>query len=315
MEAIAQIMRYPNLPISAVLGIGLALSLLTACPSQPLATGAIPQASSSPSELPGVSVSPGPQSGELENPVPAESALPGASPLPSASSSPAGGGSATIKLPENLSSIRFASVDRFLDQQGETTHIRVELLDQLGQLIPINVPFAWTSSRSQDFSVDAEGNVTALVEFGYSTIEARIPGTSFRASSVINVNSADSGSGGSAAGRIAVPVIVNAAPVIQSLQASQTTVVGAGTLVKLTASATDADSTLTPASYNWSCADAACANQFETSTGTSVYWRSPAMAGAYALNLIVSDGQASTTQSVSITVQTGQGQLQVNPLI
>lgn len=301
-------MRYPHSPLTAVLGLGLALSLLIACPSQPVANAPTdPQASVTPaaSAQPGGGTSPTPQpdSGSSK-------------PAPGASATPLPGNGSDFTLPESLSSIRFASVDRFLNQKGESTRIQVELVDSLGNLIPVEVPFTWTSSHPQELSVDAEGNVTALVEFGYSTIEVKIPGTQFEARTVVNVNSVNSGGGGgggrsTGSGGVSSPV--NAAPVIQSLQTSQDTVMGVGTLVKLTASATDVDSTLTPFSYTWSCADPACANQFDTSTGTTVYWRSPAIAGAYALKLTVSDGQLSATQSVKVTVQTGQGQLQVNP--
>jgi hypothetical protein len=199
-------------------------------------------------------------------------------------------------------------MDRFLDAKGESTRFPVELVDALGQVISMTVPLEWSSSRSQDFSVDAAGNITALVASGFSTIAAKIPGTDFEARAIINV--ASSSTGGSSGGGSSVAA--NAAPVITSLVASSTNVVGAGVLVKLTASATDAETTLSNARYSWNCVSPNCGNGLSSNTGSTVFWGSPATTGAYVLKLTVSDGSQSTTREITVNVTTGQGQVQVN---
>ena len=313
-----------NPPYNLLAGL-LVPSLLTACPApgvgnapvSPPATGV--GASALPSATPGASANPSDNTGSASTPL-----TPNASATPSANASaPVNGGvntggSVNVSLPANLSSIRFATIDRFLDAKGEATRYQVELVDSLGNLIPVEVPLEWSSSRLQDFSVDANGNIKALVDFGYSTIEVKIPGTAFEARTVVNVTSPSSGGGSGggsgASGGGGVTGAVNTAPVIQSLQASSTTVNGAAVPIKLTASATDAESQLTAGSYSWSCADPACNAQFDTRTGTSVFWRSPATAGAYALKLTVTDGNLSSSREITLNVQTGQGQLVINPV-
>lgn len=295
----------------------LAVSLLTACPPQSVVNTPVTPSTGA-SASPSASSSPG-NSSPTSSPTasPATSTLPDAPPTPGSSpSAPVSGGvdtsgSATVSLPANLSSIRFATIDRFLDAQGEVTRFQVEFVDNLGNRISGNVPLLWSSSRPQDFSVDAEGNVKALVDFGFSTIEVRIPGTAFEARTIVNVTS--SSGGGSGGGGSTTPVLVNAAPVINSLVASSNTVVGAGVPVKLTASATDAETSLSDASYSWSCTSANCANAFSTTTGPTVFWSSPAAAGAYVLKLTVSDGSQTTSREITINVTSGQGQLQINP--
>lgn len=252
------------------------------------------------------------QSSASVTPVPNASASPGTPSDGEPTPVPSGQGGADFVLPANVVGIRFDNKNnRFLNQKGSTTTFAIEFIDSSGKTIAVNnAPLEWASSRPQDFSVDANGKLTALVEAGFSTIEVRVKGTQLDARSVINVASGSSGGGGGGNSTSPTP-LPNAAPVITSLNASSTSVTGTGTLVKLTALATDADDTLTPASYTWSCSPAC--STFEGTTGTTVYWRTPATSGNYALRVTVSDGKTSVSREEAIAVTTGQGTLLINP--
>lgn len=296
-----------NKSLHLSLGLTLSLGLLSACPAQPTANGSTPPTASpapeaSASSTPRPTPTPG-QTTPPEGETPGTPAT-GASATPTPTAMPG-----SFSLPANLSRIQFsAKNDRFLDQVGEQTQFQVELIDNLGQVIDANVPLEWTSSRPDDFSVDAEGHLTAKVASGFSTITVRIPGTNFEARTIINVIGGGSSGGGGGGGGS-----TNQAPVINNLSASSTTITGAGALVKLNASASDAESTLEANQYTWSCVEAGCSAQFTSTQGPEVYWRSPATGGNYTLQLTVSDGSRSVSQEIIISVQTGQGQLQVNP--
>lgn len=275
---------------------------LTACfPSAPPTQQPTPSASSS---TPGSTPSPASPSASPTSTGATASPSPGAA---EPSSSPSTSSEAPFVLPGNVAAIRFGSNDRFLDQQGESTTFDVELVDRSGNVVALeNVPLEWSSSRPQDFSVDSQGKITALVASGYSVIEVRVKGTALEARSVINVNAGVGGSGGGGGGAS------NASPIITSLTASETSITGTGTLVKLMASASDSDSTLNSSSFSWSCAQAN-GDTFNTLSGETVYWRTPDTSGTYVITLTVSDGKASVNQDISITVTTGEGTLLVNP--
>ena len=274
---------------------------LTACFSSPQPTQQpIPGASSSASPGNG-EPTPSAQPSGTASPDPTVSSTPE---VPQPSSSPSASGPSFV-LPDNVAAIRFANNDRFLDQQGENTTWAVELVDRNGSVVPVeNVPLEWSSSRPEDFSVDAQGKLTALVSAGYSVIEVRVQGTSLEARSVINVSAGGAGGGGGGG-------TSNAAPVITSLTASETNITGTGSLIKLTASATDSDSSLNSNSFSWS-SDQAIGDTFNVSNGDTVYWRTPDTSGTYVITLTVSDGQRSVSQDVSIEVTTGQGTVIVN---
>lgn len=169
----------------------IAFSVSACVPTTP--GGATGAPSATPSLSPSPSVQPGPD-------LPGESASPSPTPLPGASAVPGD------ELPPQLSELRFGAIDRFLDSRGEHTRFAVELLDANGQIIAAQVPLEWRSSRPQDFSVADDGQVTALVDFGYSTISVQIPGTAFVAQAVINV-SAGGGTGGSSKGPAPTPSV------------------------------------------------------------------------------------------------------------
>ena len=297
------------------------LCLLSLCT---LGLSACPSGSSNPTQqpTPGVSPSPSasseppnPQSSASVTPVPNASASPGTPSDGEPTPVPSGQGGADFVLPANVVGIRFDNKNnRFLNQKGGSTTFAVEFIDSNGKAVALNnVSLEWSSSRPQDFSVDANGKLTALVEAGFSTIEVRVKGTQLDARSVINVASGSSGGGGGGGGgnSTSPTPLPNAAPVITSLNASSTSVTGTGTLIKLTALATDADDTLIAGSYNWSCSPNC--NTFEGTTGTTVYWRTPATSGNYALKVTVSDGKASVSREEAIAVTTGQGTLLINP--
>lgn len=275
---------------------------LTACfPSAPPTQQPTPSASSS---TPGSTPSPVSPSASPTSTGATASPSPGTT---EPSSGPSTSPEAPFVLPSNVAAIRFGNNDRFLDQQGESTTFDVELVDRNGNVVTLeNVPLEWSSSRPQDFSVDSQGKITALVASGYSVIEVRVKGTALEARSVINVNAGVGGSGGGGGGAS------NASPVITSLTASETSITGTGTLVKLMASASDSDSTLNSSSFSWSCAQAN-GDTFNTLSGETVYWRTPDTSGTYVITLTVSDGKASVNQDISITVTTGEGTLLVNP--
>ncbi|PKL79305.1 MAG: hypothetical protein CVV27_02060 [Candidatus Melainabacteria bacterium HGW-Melainabacteria-1] len=180
--------------------------LLAGC--QPPAANTAQPPSTPPESLPGASSTPniapaspdatGSQPGA--NPTPGPDGLPQASPIP--------GSAVPGALPPGLAGIRFlAGLNRFLDDQGESVNLGVELLNAAGQVLPGQVALEWSSSRPQDLIVDASGKVTALVDQGYTEIRVRVPGSSFEATTIINVNSTSGGNSGSSGqtGKATVP--------------------------------------------------------------------------------------------------------------
>jgi hypothetical protein len=166
---------------------------LTACNPGPTAQ----QASGLPSAGPAASVTPGFQSVTPGSQSGTSSSSPLPSPLyPSPSAPPALPGS----LPAGLAGLRLETGNRFLSGQGARAQFRAVLLDAAGQVLRAEVPLQWQSSRPQDFSVDDQGQILALVGSGYADIQVRIPGTAFAASAVMNVSSfGRSGSSGGSA--------------------------------------------------------------------------------------------------------------------
>ncbi|MGV3523866.1 MAG: IPT/TIG domain-containing protein [Candidatus Sericytochromatia bacterium] len=177
------------------------LLMLSACQATPSTTspqvpGSSPSASASPVPSPSAVASASP---DPLQPSPAPSAT------PTASASPVDPAS----LPAGLASLRFApDSQRFLDEKGQSTTLRVEGLDASAQVLSATLPLNWTSSRPQDFSVSPDGTVVALVDNGFSEIRASIPGTSLSTSLVMNVSTAGSGgSGGGGSNTPATPVL------------------------------------------------------------------------------------------------------------
>lgn len=248
-------------------------------------------------------------SGGAVAPVPETTPRPEISPQPvmSASPGPSPGPGSMAPLPTHVAAIRFGdNLNRFLNAQGQRTRFHVILLDAGGQPTDVDVPLLWSLDRPQDFSVDAAGNLTALVGFGYSSVVVKVAGTSLEARTVINVNSGSSGGGGGGGGGMTA-----AAPTIQSLIATPTEVVGAASLVQLVASATHPRGTLSDSSYTWRCLTAGC-TQFTPATGPTVFWRAPDMPGSYILELTVTHEGSSVVRAVTVNVLTGAGTVTIN---
>ncbi len=170
------------------------LSLLLGCGPSPNPPGIVPSPSASPSSTP----------------APAETPMPSATVLPSPSSSPVlttpnrstpvalASGQPGVDL-SILSSVELKVGNPFLDGMGETTLLQPLLKDKQGQpLDPFKYPLEWLSSRPSDFAIDASGKVTALVEYGFTTIYLKIPGTSLMAQQQISVNTLAATGGSSA---------------------------------------------------------------------------------------------------------------------
>lgn len=273
------------------------LFLLAACGPPPANQGG-PSVSSS--VLPSGQIQPG------SAPSLAPSALPSMSPLPSPTVQ-AGAGSGLA----NVSSLRFEASNRFLNAKGESTRIYLTLLDSAG--LPLSaeaqpaLPIEWISTRPQDIAVDEQGVVKALVADGYSTIIARLVGTSYEVQTLISVSSA-SGNGGSGRGGVSQTL----KPVIQSLSVSNTDLLGAGSIISLNARASLSGGNLNSSHYSWSCHPAGCGS-FSPATGPHVYWQAPAAPGSYTLELTVRADNQSVSQSVQVNLQTGTGGIAVNP--
>jgi hypothetical protein len=161
-------------------------------------------------QTPSVSSSPTPSSSiappEVGSPAPQSTATPTA-PITAPTTAPALSPSqpvaiATGKPGQDLSLIQSISIEaskRFLDGQGESVVLKPVLKDAAGQTLnSADFPLQWFSSRPTDFSVDASGKVTALVDYGYSMISLKIPGTNIEAQQQLSVNAIASSGGGSA---------------------------------------------------------------------------------------------------------------------
>lgn len=278
--------------MNKTLTIALVLMSLSACGPQSEGTPSSPSAPSA-SATPEIAKGGGSPDLDIGAPstTPAASAEPPVQPTPEPSQAPENG------LPARLAGIRFGEVDRFLNAKGQSSQLQIIPVDRQGNTLETKaLPLEWESDQPEALSVNAEGLVTALVNDGYATITARVSGTDLEARTLINVTAPH-----------------NSAPVIESLSASNTLVEGTGTLVQLLAQASDAQSTLPESSYTWSCSPAASCGSFTPPTGSTVYWSSPNTSGNYTLTLTVSDGSLSSEQSVEVEVQTGIGQINVNP--
>ncbi|MGV3525072.1 MAG: hypothetical protein ACO1RX_12650 [Candidatus Sericytochromatia bacterium] len=173
--------------------IALSLNLLAACqptPTEP--QPAPPAASSTPAGAP----SPVAPSSSPPAPLPAVTLPPAqstSSPAqPTASATP---GSAS-GLPQGLAGIALLSSRTRFSSVGQQVQLTVHLLDAAGNTISGSAPLEWSSSDPQDFSVDAQGLVTALRLKGASEISVRIQGTDYRAALNLGFASSSGGGGG-----------------------------------------------------------------------------------------------------------------------
>lgn len=295
-------------PRILLLWLGAGLVLQSCQPETPVAVPSSPSATATALGQPPVSgPSPLPPKGAPPAPL-----TPSPTPIPPSA------------LPAGLAGIRFGEIDRFLDALSERAYFDVVFVNQAGEPLKLSAQelaqlgLSWSSSRPQDFSVDPKGEIRPWVSYGFSIITARIPGTDFSTSAVVNITANNAGGGGGSGsagggggGGSTGPN--NTPPVILSLTANPTRVVGGGGLVRLSAHVQDAETPLTEQSYTWSCTPQAACGTFSSPSGKMVFWRGPNTAGVFPLQLTVSDGLLSAQRSVSITVETGSGSLQINP--
>ncbi|MEZ0372261.1 MAG: IPT/TIG domain-containing protein [Candidatus Sericytochromatia bacterium] len=116
---------------------------------------------------------------------------PGAPPQPGATATPGSTGSGTGLI----SRFELRLANRFLSIRGETVRIEVLAFDAAGN--PINPgALLFSSSRPQDFSVDATGLITALTDDGFAEIRASLGNLS----AVIMISVASQVTGGSGGG-------------------------------------------------------------------------------------------------------------------
>jgi len=177
-----------------VLLTSLTFSLLTAC-TPPNNSPSGPEPEITVSEIPIVS-------------EPGENPSSKTTPEPESSAKPVNPVDAPLDAPKveavKLASIALMTENRYLTNKGETTQFKVTLKDVSGQVVSINSDeLNWSSSRPGDFSVDANGLTTALIDSGYADIKVSVGELS--ATQLISVNSADgftsnSGSSGSSGG-------------------------------------------------------------------------------------------------------------------
>lgn len=109
--------------------------------------------------------------------------LPSAEPTAEATASPTPAETPEPEVslsPEELTQVAKLELmfpNRYLNAKGETVQLQVRLLDAAGNPIDIpNAPLQYKSSRPADFSVSANGLVTALVDYGFSGIQVSLAG-------------------------------------------------------------------------------------------------------------------------------------------
>lgn len=265
--------------------------LLWGCQPAPVPNGAAPSALPVPSLTPAAPVS---------SPTVAPSVTPSAA--PSVLTPPL--------LPAGLATLQIQTGTRFLNGKGQSLRLEVVGFDAQGQRVNGPLPLSFVLSRPEDFSVSPDGTVTALKEFGFSEVIIRVVGTALEARTLLSVADFSSGfSGGGAASNAAVNGPINVPPIITSVATTASTVNGSGWPIRLDAVGSDPEGA--PLSYVWSCLDSGCDGFIPSTTGATVYWRSPAASGTYRLQLRLSDGQNTVVQTLPIVVNAGIGAIDV----
>lgn len=102
-----------------------------------------------------------------------------------------------------ISRLELRASRTYLSAQGESSQLDVLAFDAQGQAVnPSGLDFQFVSSKPQQFSVDARGRVTALVDHGSAEIQVSLNGTSQKAVQLITVarSSGSAGGGGSSGG-------------------------------------------------------------------------------------------------------------------
>jgi hypothetical protein len=174
---------------------------LSACPAQTTQPSP-PSASSQPSATPNPSMpaSPGPN-GSVPVPTPSSGTNNNGTPTtPTPTPNPGASSSTTVNLPDGTRLV-VSVPNRFLDKKSQSVQLNVRLLDQSGREIPIDLArLSFVSSRPEDFSVNAQGLITALKEEGFTTITVQVNGTEIKATQTLSVSSVVFGGSGGGGG-------------------------------------------------------------------------------------------------------------------
>lgn len=175
------------------------VAILASCQAAP-PTGT-PQPSSQPSVQPGPGQDKPEQPASLPTGSPAPGGQPGMPSAPPPSPVPSAAESPVAPVSVDLGDVQINLDTRFLNGAGDSVQIQVVAKDQAGHLVdPKSLALEFTSSRPQDVSVDAQGLIKALQDFGYSEIGVRVPGSEQTAKFSISVSSSEAVSGSSGGG-------------------------------------------------------------------------------------------------------------------
>ncbi len=109
---------------------------------------------------------------------------------------------ASVTDTSDLQALQLQVSKRFFSESGEQVQLIVK--DQNGNPIaPERLKFV--SLRPQDFSVDAMGNVRALISEGFATIRISVNGSSLSAEQLFSVSNPSGGSSGGSESNIKAP--------------------------------------------------------------------------------------------------------------
>ncbi len=143
-----------------------------------------------------------PTSGATASPLPGSSSptpgtLPTPVPNPGPSTTPV---STTVTLADG-SKLILSLPTQFLSLSGQTVRIQAKILDPSGKAVSLEtLKLLFSSSQPNQFSVDQNGLVTALVSSGSSTITVKVDGTQITATLQVSVSAQSSGGGGGGGG-------------------------------------------------------------------------------------------------------------------
>ena len=157
--------------------------------------------------VPGTVVPTDPGPGDAGSPAAAPpSAQPGGSPVTSPGVSPSAGPGSGSQGGSGSGRLELSLSQRFLDQLGATTRIQIRMFDAQGREVPVDpARLSFSSSRPEDFSVDASGLVKALKENGFAEIRVQLIGTDLSAVQLVSVSAADAAAGSGGGGGAPAP--------------------------------------------------------------------------------------------------------------
>jgi hypothetical protein len=189
----------------------LALAGCSAMPNTPQTTA--PNTDSTSNTATSGPGTPSPSSSSTSSPAPGSNIAP-LTPPDSSVDAGVGGATDAPPLPEGSNAVDLSNIsqvvvgigNRFFSARGESRPLQVQLKDARGQVIaPAGVTYSYVSSRPQDFSVDATGQVVAQVSEGFSSITVRLNGSDKQATQLVSVSNAASGGGGGGSNASSAP--------------------------------------------------------------------------------------------------------------